>query len=82
MSKVHASVSSCRHCRFYQLQGRRGGHCHQLGAPVQAGWNACPLAIPLFLADWELEQPILLPEENIAFEPALEPVPVVYSSLR
>jgi len=32
----------------YQVEGRRGGNCQQLGVPVQSQWQACPLAKPCF----------------------------------
>lgn len=41
-------ISTCRHCKHYQIEGRRGGYCHQLSSPVQGSWNACTLAIPSF----------------------------------
>jgi hypothetical protein len=41
-------VSSCSRCRFYGPQGRRGGHCSQLGVPVKSRWQSCPLAVPVF----------------------------------
>ncbi len=46
-------TSACRYCRHYQPEGRRGGMCQQLSAPVQACWKACPLAIPAFAPSWE-----------------------------
>lgn len=48
MSTTRSGISSCRHCFHYQVEGRRGGTCTQLGVPVQACWQACPLAAPLF----------------------------------
>lgn len=42
-------TSSCRHCRYYAHEGRRGGHCSQLNVPVQSSWHACSLAVPIFL---------------------------------
>lgn len=48
MSTIRSGISSCRHCFYYQVEGRRGGTCTQLGVPVQACWQACPLAAPLF----------------------------------
>jgi hypothetical protein len=48
MSTTRSGISSCRHCFYYQVEGRRGGTCTQLGVPVQACWQACPLAAPLF----------------------------------
>ncbi|HLO83941.1 MAG TPA: hypothetical protein VK203_02850, partial [Nostocaceae cyanobacterium] len=44
---------ACKYCRHYQPEGRRGGMCQQLGAPVQAGWKACSLALPAFAPSWE-----------------------------
>jgi len=55
-------ISSCRNCRFYQSEGRRGGECHQLSAPVQGNWEACRLAAHPFSADWkELEELMGMP---------------------
>ena len=34
---------ACRYCHYYQIQGRRGGHCHKLGAPVKGEWESCSL---------------------------------------
>jgi|GEM_PF-1186614 len=48
MSTSRSGISSCRHCLHYQVEGRRGGTCTQLGVPVQACWQACPLAAPFF----------------------------------
>ncbi|NJL22611.1 MAG: hypothetical protein HC895_20240 [Leptolyngbyaceae cyanobacterium SM1_3_5] len=50
------NISTCRHCRHYQLEGRRGGNCQQLGALVQGGWKACTLAVPAFVQSWEQEE--------------------------
>ena len=44
MNETNFSTSSCRYCRFYQPQGRRGGCCQMLGVPVQSSWKACTLA--------------------------------------
>jgi hypothetical protein len=46
-------TSACRYCRHYQPEGRRGGMCQQLGAPVQASWKACSFALPAFAPTWE-----------------------------
>ncbi|BAY27914.1 hypothetical protein NIES2100_77410 [Calothrix sp. NIES-2100] len=46
-------TSACRYCRHYQPEGRRGGTCQQLGAPVQGTWKACSLALPPFAPSWE-----------------------------
>ncbi|HIK09406.1 MAG TPA: hypothetical protein IGS52_03935 [Oscillatoriaceae cyanobacterium M33_DOE_052] len=53
MQTVNNPVSCCRGCRHYQLEGRRGGFCHQLNVPVQANWKACPVASPSFTTPWK-----------------------------
>lgn len=53
MSNFEPVVSLCRHCQNYRLEGRRGGHCSQLGSLVQGRWKACSLAIPPFAPSWE-----------------------------
>lgn len=53
MKSLNEAISACRHCRFYQSEGRRGGGCQQLGVPVQGSWKACSLAIPPFATDWK-----------------------------
>lgn len=53
MKPINPLTSACRYCRHYQPEGRRGGICQQLNAPVQAGWKACSLAIPAFAPSWE-----------------------------
>jgi hypothetical protein len=56
------AISSCRHCVFYESQGRRGGQCRQLGVPVQGSWKSCSLAMPPFAAPtWEEIEPIFDP---------------------
>ena len=48
MERLKNSSSCCRNCRHYQPEGRRGGHCQQLGVPVQSSWTACSLACLAF----------------------------------
>ena len=43
MKIVNDSNSSCRHCRFYRPEGRRGGVCRKLSVPVNSNWEACVL---------------------------------------
>lgn len=51
--RVNLYPSICRHCRFYQSEGRRGGHCQQMEALVRGSWQACALALPPFAPSWE-----------------------------
>ncbi len=48
MKETQFSTSNCRHCRFYQPEGRRGGSCQILGVPVQSRWKACTLSLSPF----------------------------------
>jgi hypothetical protein len=66
---VAQGVSHCRCCQFYELQGRRGGHCDKLNVTVQGEWQACSLAMPAFqpinqLADEATIHPAPLPLEG------------------
>jgi hypothetical protein len=53
MKQMKSLTSACKYCRYYKLEGRRGGFCQQLGAPVRGNWKACSLAIPPFAPSWE-----------------------------
>ncbi|MEA5616764.1 hypothetical protein VB711_02760 [Cronbergia sp. UHCC 0137] len=53
MKPIKPLASACKYCRHYQPEGRRGGTCSKLGAPVQATWKACPLVLPAFAPSWE-----------------------------
>lgn len=73
MKSINFLTSACKYCRHYNPEGRRGGNCQQLGAPVQGHWKACSLAIPAFAPSWEtLEGAWSLPEA----------IPVVASNLK
>ena len=48
MDEIKFSTSTCRYCRFYELEGRRGGSCQMLGVPVQSSWKACAFAASPF----------------------------------
>jgi hypothetical protein len=63
MKPIKFLTSACRYCRHYKPEGRRGGLCQQLGAPVEGNWKACCLAIPPFAPSWEtLEDVWSLPD--------------------
>ena len=68
-------ISSCRHCLFYEMQGRRGGQCRQLGVPVRGCWKSCALAVPPFVSNWhDLERMVSL--HPPVFEAALQEIEV------
>lgn len=53
MKAIKFLASSCRYCRYYRPEGRRGGACQQLGAPVRGNWKSCSLSLPPFAPSWE-----------------------------
>jgi hypothetical protein len=40
---------ACRQCRYYEHEGRRGGHCKRLNVAVQGQWKSCVLSEAIFL---------------------------------
>ncbi len=65
MKTPNCLTSACRHCRFYQPEGRRGGQCQQLGVPVRGSWKACQLAIPPFAPSWENLEEIMIWQDKM-----------------
>lgn len=45
---LQSPTFTCRFCRHYAPEGRRGGHCQKLGASMRGDWKACTLMIPTF----------------------------------
>jgi hypothetical protein len=90
MQRMGCQVLCCSRCRHYTPEGRRGGHCDQLGVPVQGRWNACSLSMPVFATampdihplellpqpiEIHLPDPVTVPEEVPTYvEPPLAPV--------
>ncbi len=65
-------TSSCRFCRYYQTEGRRGGMCQQLGVPVRAEWKACSLAVAPFTQTWESLEKVVKLEKSLVLECPVE----------
>ena len=61
-------TSSCRYCRHYQPEGRRGGKCGQLGVSVESSWKACSLASHPFTDNWNNLEDIVNLEHNLALD--------------
>jgi hypothetical protein len=79
MKPIKFSTSACRYCRYYQPEGRRGGACQQLGAPVKASWKACSLALPPFAPSWEsLEDSWSLPDAKPVLTPTSKSTSTVF----
>ncbi|CAN1210921.1 hypothetical protein TUMEXPCC7403_12025 [Tumidithrix helvetica PCC 7403] len=53
MNSLVKPVTSCRFCRYYDYEGRRGGNCNKLQVHVSAGWSACSYAVAPFAPSWE-----------------------------
>ena len=68
MKTANFLTSSCRYCRYYQTEGRRGGNCQQLGVPVQAQWRACTLASHPFSTRWEDLEDVVKLEHSLALD--------------
>lgn len=73
MKSANAPSLACRHCKFYLPEGRRGGNCKKLSAPVQSNWKACTLALPPFAPSWEnIDNMMLWPQHAIQLEATLQ----------
>ena len=68
MKSGNFTTSSCRHCRYYQAEGRRGGQCHQLSVPVRSEWAACTLAARPFNAAWESLEEVVRLEHSLSLD--------------
>ncbi|MBE9167911.1 hypothetical protein IQ238_10400 [Pleurocapsales cyanobacterium LEGE 06147] len=66
MKKANFTNSSCRFCRYYYPEGRRGGTCQRLGVHVQSSWEACFLASPPFVNPWENLDEIIHLEHSLS----------------
>ena len=64
MKPNNHSTSSCRYCRFYSPEGRRGGLCSQLNVSVKADWKSCQLAYPVFGDQWQKHSEIVILEKS------------------
>ncbi len=65
MKTANFLTSSCRYCRYYQTEGRRGGMCQQLGVAVRAEWKACALAARPFTTNWESIETVVQLENTL-----------------
>jgi hypothetical protein len=81
MECANETISTCRYCHFYQIEGRRGGFCQQLGVPVQSNWKVCAVAVsPFAKAAVAQTEPALLEtwsEISALVSPATDPQPLL-----
>lgn len=68
MKTANFLTTSCRYCRYYNPEGRRGGTCKQLGVPVQSCWKACALAAKPFNSAWEKLEEVVHLEHSLVLE--------------
>lgn len=72
MNAAEHNISSCRHCLFYQSEGRRGGQCQQLGVKVQGQWQVCSLAASPFSGNWRKLEKIVAWQSELSEAVVLE----------
>ncbi len=68
MKKIEHLTTSCRSCRFYRTEGRRGGNCELLNVLVKGEWKACQLAQHPFENQWDSLDPILHLEKTLSLD--------------
>ena len=68
MKNFNNTVSSCRHCRFYRPEGRRGGACQKLNVPVESNWESCSLACLPFTNSLKKLEEIIHLESNFSLK--------------
>ncbi|MGC9526552.1 MAG: hypothetical protein ACP5D7_13535 [Limnospira sp.] len=61
--------STCRHCRHYKSEGRRGGVCQLFHAPVRSHWKSCYLGSLPFVYEWESLDEAIAPSPVSAERP-------------
>jgi hypothetical protein len=66
MKTANFATSSCRNCRYYHTEGRRGGICNQLSVSVQGEWPACSLAARPFNSAWESLEEVVRLEHSLS----------------
>ena len=67
MKKANLLNFNCRHCRFFNPEGRRGGTCQKLAVPVNSNWKACVLACHPFSPTWKTLEDIVHLETSFKY---------------
>lgn len=86
MKSMKCQTSFCSRCQHYTPEGRRGGQCGLLGAPVRGGWKACSLAIPAFFTQLSTPESleILLHSQDVDLQKVIaeekQTLEAIYSS--
>ncbi len=74
MNSKNCSISTCKTCRHFRTEGRRGGICEQFGTFTDPAWEACPLGVAAFEPIAKEVQPIEALEYSFTLELADKPV--------
>lgn len=64
MQMKNPTPSTCRNCRNYKSEGRRGGVCQLFHGSVQSHWKSCSLASFPFVYSWE-KLDTAIPEKRV-----------------
>ncbi len=59
MKRQKIVPATCKNCRSYKPEGRRGGCCQLFQVPVQSHWQSCNFAMLPFKNSWENQEPEL-----------------------
>jgi hypothetical protein len=68
MKPPSCSVSTCKHCRCFQAEGRRGGICKRFETFAAGDWTSCDFALPIFGDDWEVSTDLMRLEKSFTLE--------------
>lgn len=68
MKKNNSSVSTCKDCRCFRSEGRRGGTCERFETFADSDWTVCPLAVPIFDEVQEEKRELVLLEKSFALK--------------
>lgn len=64
MKTPNCPISTCKHCRCFHFEGRRGGTCTHLGVFADPNWSSCSLAVPIFSEVLEEQSNVVLLEKS------------------
>lgn len=68
MKKNNSSVSTCKNCRCFRTEGRRGGICGRFETFADPEWSPCPLAEPIFDEIQEEKRELVILEKSFALK--------------
>lgn len=75
METPNCPISTCKHCRCFRFEGRRGGICTYLNVFADPNWSSCSLAMPVFDEVLEEQSNIVLLEKSFNLQ-CLEKQPI------